>query len=109
MTVATIVISPTSRGSVTLASVDPFAMPVINPNFLQTELDLVRDTTTHHVSGMMLMDGFYQYIMAHAVKAVKQLFTAPAWSNFILGPYGDLAYTNTTTALDTFIRNHSAT
>ncbi|KAJ7790180.1 alcohol oxidase [Mycena olivaceomarginata] len=34
------VVSPNSRGSVTLNSTDPLAVPVINPNFFSSELDL---------------------------------------------------------------------
>jgi choline dehydrogenase-like flavoprotein len=37
--IVTCLITPTSRGTITLASNDPFAAPIIDPNFLSTDFD----------------------------------------------------------------------
>ena len=39
LSINTAVVTPTSRGSVRLASADPFASPLINPNFFNTTFD----------------------------------------------------------------------
>jgi hypothetical protein len=39
VSIVTALITPSSRGTVGLASKDPFAAPIINPNFLGTDFD----------------------------------------------------------------------
>ncbi|KAF8960242.1 hypothetical protein BDZ97DRAFT_1905968 [Flammula alnicola] len=73
MTIISALISPTSRGYVQLASSNPFAAPIINPNFLTTAFDV--------------------FAIREAVRAVKRFASAPAWSGYVIGPYGDLAGT----------------
>ncbi|TFK37749.1 aryl-alcohol oxidase-like protein [Crucibulum laeve] len=65
-----VVVSPTSRGSVTLASSDPFAAPLIDPNFYNTDLDL--------------------QVMLESIKASKRFISAKVWDGYIVKPYGDL-------------------
>ncbi|TFK37738.1 aryl-alcohol-oxidase from pleurotus Eryingii [Crucibulum laeve] len=63
--------SPTSRGSVTLNSSDPFANPIIDPNFLSTDWDLG--------------------VMVYAIRSALRFIKAQAWSGFVLGPFVDSA------------------
>ncbi|KAK7444019.1 hypothetical protein VKT23_015415 [Stygiomarasmius scandens] len=63
--------SPTSRGSITLSSSNPFSPPVIDVACLETLFDLLA--------------------MRAAVKAVLEYTSTPAWEGYILGPFTDLA------------------
>ncbi|KAJ7151935.1 alcohol oxidase [Mycena filopes] len=66
--IAALVVSPTSRGSITLTSTDPFSPPLINPNLLGTDIDLG--------------------IMREAAKSALRFVAARAWEsdNYILAP-----------------------
>ncbi|KAJ6494980.1 aryl-alcohol oxidase [Mycena vulgaris] len=77
------VVSPASRGSVTLNSNDPLATPLINPNLLGSKVDL--------------------FIMREAVKSALRFASAPAWANYVISPVG-LNFTSTDAELDDFIR-----
>ncbi|TBU21897.1 GMC oxidoreductase-domain-containing protein, partial [Dichomitus squalens] len=70
-TLLTVLVSPSSRGSVTLASADPFAKPVIDPNF--------RDTT------------FDVYAIRTAVRSAARFAAARAWNGFLTGQAGPFA------------------
>ena len=72
-------------GSITLASADPFAQPIINPNLLSSDVDLA--------------------VMREAVKRARAFVAAPAWSDFIVAEFGDFADTHTEEALNAFIRS----
>ncbi|KAF7357723.1 Pyranose dehydrogenase [Mycena venus] len=85
-TISTGVVSPSSRGSVTLNSTDPFDPPVINPNLLGSELDLS--------------------IMREAVRATQRFVAAPTLADYILSPIS-INDTASDTELDAFIRNHA--
>ncbi|KAJ7020245.1 alcohol oxidase [Mycena alexandri] len=82
------VVSPTSRGSVTLSSNDPFAAPIINPNLLGTDTDLS--------------------IMREAVKSALRFVAGPAWSNYIIAPVS-VNSSMTDAQLDDFIRENTGT
>ncbi|KAJ7131737.1 aryl-alcohol oxidase-like protein [Mycena crocata] len=82
-------LSPLSRGSVTLNSTDPFEAPLIDPGFLQNALDLA--------------------MMREGVKIVQKLVTAPTWSEYILGPYVPAANETSDANLDEFIRARTST
>ncbi|KAF7362801.1 Choline dehydrogenase, mitochondrial [Mycena venus] len=87
MSVIPVVVSPASRGSVTLDSNDPIADPLINPNLVGTEVDLV--------------------IMREAVKSAIRFTTAPAWKDYVISPFG---LNDTTDAgIDVFIRENAQT
>ncbi|OJT05516.1 Pyranose dehydrogenase 3, partial [Trametes pubescens] len=75
MTFFAALVTPTSRGSVTLASSDPFAAPIVNPNFLTTPFDIAA--------------------MRHAVRSIVRFASAPAWSGFLTGPAADFAAVDT--------------
>ncbi|KAF8199858.1 aryl-alcohol oxidase-like protein [Mycena galopus ATCC 62051] len=80
------VVSPTSRGSVTLSSSDPLSVPLIDPNFLGSEVDL--------------------FIMREALKSVFRVAAAPAWKNYIIAPFS-VNSTDTDAELDNFIRENT--
>ncbi|KAJ6498864.1 aryl-alcohol-oxidase from pleurotus Eryingii [Mycena sanguinolenta] len=82
------VVSPTSRGSVTLQSNDSLSDPLIDPNLLGTEVDL--------------------FIIREALKSALRFTTAPAWQNFVISPFG-VNSTDTDEELDGFIRENTAT
>ncbi|TFK37492.1 aryl-alcohol oxidase-like protein [Crucibulum laeve] len=82
--VAVALVSPTSRGSVTINSTNPFDPPLINPNFLNTEFDI--------------------FTMREAVRAARRFISAPAWSDYIISQVNNTA---TDTELDQYIRDGS--
>ncbi|KIJ36597.1 GMC oxidoreductase [Sphaerobolus stellatus SS14] len=75
ITVNTAVVSPSSKGSITLASADPFAFPNIDPGFFTSSLDVS--------------------IMIAAVRAVRQFLTASPWKGYITGRFGVMGAANT--------------
>ncbi|KAJ7879141.1 hypothetical protein B0H13DRAFT_2051662 [Mycena leptocephala] len=88
LSVTPAVVSPASRGSVTLNSRDPLAMPLINPNLLGSDVDV--------------------FIMREAVKSAMHFTTAPAWQNYVISPFG-LNYTSTDAEIDDFVRENGGT
>ncbi|KAJ7347025.1 hypothetical protein DFH08DRAFT_809779 [Mycena albidolilacea] len=75
-----------SRGSVTLHSADPFDPPVINPNLLGVELDLL--------------------IMRESMRSGQRFAAAPTFEDYILSPFS-IDDTASDTELDSYIRNHA--
>lgn len=106
LTITTALIAPTSRtyplnpqtshilttilpgGFVTITSSDPFAKPIINPHYLTSTFDI--------------------FALMSAVGSVKRYMAGTAWSDYIAGPYGDLAHTDTDEELEAFVRNNAA-
>ena len=58
-------VSPSSRGSVSINSSDPFATPLIDPNLLADDLDL--------------------YIVRQGIKAGMRYLSAPAFDGYFIG------------------------
>ncbi|KAF8199805.1 aryl-alcohol oxidase precursor [Mycena galopus ATCC 62051] len=87
-TISLAVVSPSSLGSLTINSTDPFDPPVINPNLLDAELDIL--------------------IMREAVRSAQRFAAAPNFANYILSAFS-INDTASDAELDTFIRNHSTT
>ncbi|KAJ6457713.1 alcohol oxidase [Mycena sanguinolenta] len=85
MTIIPTVVSPASRGSVTLQSNDSLSAPLINPNLLGSEVDLL--------------------LMREALKGALRFVTAPAWKNFVISPVG-VNSTDSDDELDNFIREN---
>ena len=56
MSINSVVVTPTSTGTVTLNSTDPFVFPIMNPNFLSTDFD--------------------QHVMVEAIRAARSFVTA---------------------------------
>ncbi|KAJ7733598.1 aryl-alcohol oxidase precursor [Mycena olivaceomarginata] len=87
-TISTGVVSPSARGSITLNSTDPFDPPVINPNLLGSELDLL--------------------IMREAVRSAQRFVAAPTLADYILSPFS-LNDTASDTEVDAYIHDHATT
>ncbi|KAF7376522.1 Aryl-alcohol oxidase [Mycena sanguinolenta] len=79
------VVSPASRGSLTLQSNDSLSAPLIDPNILGSEIDL--------------------FIMREALKSAFRFASAPAWQNFVISPFG-VNSTDSDDELDEFIREN---
>ncbi|KAF7375575.1 GMC oxidoreductase [Mycena sanguinolenta] len=80
------VLTPTSRGSVTLQSNNPFDPPLIDLGLLTTEFDL--------------------FTAREAINKAYRFVQAPVWKDYIIAPTVDLL-NMTTDALDEFIRNNA--
>lgn len=79
ITVSAIVVSPSSRGSVTLSSPhDPFSKPIIDPALLATPYD--------------------KAIMRQGIRNCVQFASAKAFSGYVLGPIPALANATTSDA-----------
>ncbi|KZV75245.1 GMC oxidoreductase [Peniophora sp. CONT] len=89
MSMGAVLVSPTSRGSVALASASAFDAPLIDPGFLKTESDLL--------------------ILTEAVKAAHRFTSSPAWSDYIIDSFGDSANTTSDAAIADYIRNVAET
>ncbi|KAI0720530.1 alcohol oxidase [Cerioporus squamosus] len=83
------VISPSARGNISLASPNPFAAPLINPNLLGTPTDLA--------------------IMRAAIRSARAFVSAPAWSGYILSEFGPSADAQTDDELDAFSGDNADT
>lgn len=79
-----------SGGSVQIGSTNPFAAPLINPNFLTTQVDI--------------------QILREGVRSVLQFVSAPAWATHVSGRFGTLfqgAVDDKT--IDAYVRNITTT
>lgn len=85
----TVLVSPSSRGSIKLRSNNPFDSPVIDPALLQTTTD--------------------KLAMRAAVKGATKFVTAPVWSGYILNRLGAFADATTDAKLDSFIASNAGT
>ncbi|KAJ6483607.1 alcohol oxidase [Mycena vitilis] len=84
MSMGIVVLNPTSRGSVTLQSNNPFDPPFIDPGFLKTDIDM--------------------YTAREGVKRAYRFVQAPVWQDYIIAPITDLSNLSTK-ALDVYIRD----
>ncbi|KAF8956200.1 hypothetical protein BDZ97DRAFT_1958944 [Flammula alnicola] len=85
LTVVASLLTPTSRGTIKLQSNNPFDKPLIDPRYLTTDFDI--------------------FTMREAVRAILRFVAAPAWSDYIIGPFGDLFAAATDDAsIDAYIR-----
>ena len=75
-----------TRGNLTLNSTNAFDYPIINPGLLSDN------------------GGFDIHTMREALKAGRRFLSAPAWSNWIVGEYGDSAAAQTDAEIEAFIR-----
>ncbi|KAK7015574.1 hypothetical protein VNI00_019068 [Paramarasmius palmivorus] len=81
----TIVVSPASRGAVSLRSSNPLDHPRIQLNLLASEFDMVA--------------------MRHAVRSVQRFMSSPVWDGFLIRPAFSA---NTDEELDRYIRSSAA-
>lgn len=89
MTIASNLITPTSRGSITLASTNPFDAPYIDPALLNSDFDI--------------------FTIREGVKAALRFAAAPAWKDYVIEPFGALAEAKTDAQIEAYARNHAAT
>ncbi|KAF8075341.1 aryl-alcohol oxidase precursor [Lyophyllum atratum] len=85
----TVLVSPSSRGSVKLRTNDPFTPPLIDPGLLKTDFD--------------------KLIMREAIKGVKRFAQAPAWNGYVLGPAGTFANATDDASIDAYAANNAGT
>ncbi|KAF8066690.1 pyranose dehydrogenase, partial [Lyophyllum atratum] len=86
--ITAVVVTPVSRGSVSLRSANPLDPPLINPAYLTSEFDL--------------------FAMREAVQSANRFVSAPAWDNYVIGPAGDLANaTDSNQSLEEYIRKNA--
>ncbi|KAI0687613.1 alcohol oxidase [Cytidiella melzeri] len=88
-TATTVVISPSSRGTISLNSTDPFDAPVIQPAFLSTGFDI--------------------FTMRESIKAARRFAAAPAWKDWIVAEFGALSQAQTDAEIDQYVRNNAVT
>jgi choline dehydrogenase len=89
LTVSNIVASPSSRGSISLTSPDPWVQPVIDLNMLSTDFDI--------------------FCMREAVKISREFLRLPSLAQFVVGPYGGLSDEMTDEELEEYIRVRTGT
>ncbi|KAJ7164502.1 aryl-alcohol oxidase [Mycena filopes] len=87
MDIAGVVVTPISRGSVTINSSNPLDPPLIDPAFFTSEFDL--------------------YVAREAIKKAQHFVTAPVWRDYILAQTVDMS-NFTTEQLNQFIRGSAA-
>ncbi|KAF8645738.1 hypothetical protein AX16_007606 [Volvariella volvacea WC 439] len=80
--IGTAVVSPVSRGSITLQSSNPLDPPLIDPNLLGSDFDL--------------------FVMREAIRAARRFLTAPVWSDYVIAP---LTNATTDAELNDYIRS----
>ncbi|KAG5351591.1 hypothetical protein C0989_005670 [Termitomyces sp. Mn162] len=86
---STSVTSPVSRGTLKLASSDPFDAPLIDPALLKEESDRI--------------------VMREAIKHVLAFTNAPIWDGFIVAPSGGLQNATTDEKIDEYISAAAST
>ncbi|KAG6879365.1 hypothetical protein C0992_003283 [Termitomyces sp. T32_za158] len=89
LALTTIVVSPSSRGSIKLRSNNPFDAPLIDPALLKTDVD--------------------KLIMREAIKSAVKFTSAPAWNSYIIGSAAGLAANETDAALDAYTAANAGT
>ncbi|KAJ3564746.1 hypothetical protein NP233_g8094 [Leucocoprinus birnbaumii] len=82
-----LMISPASRGSVKIQSNNPFDSPLIDPNFLGSELDVL--------------------LMREGINAGLRFADAPSLKNITTGILGPLANITSDDEMEAFIRNNA--
>ncbi|KAF8188674.1 hypothetical protein BJ912DRAFT_1022454 [Pholiota molesta] len=75
-------------GTIKIRSTNPFDAPLIDPNMLTTDFDITA--------------------MRESVKAIKQFVTAPAWSDYVIAPVGNLSATSDA-GIDAYVRQGTTT
>ncbi|KAH9481208.1 Pyranose dehydrogenase 1 [Psilocybe cubensis] len=79
LTVVTVPSTPTSRGTVTLRSNNPYELPIVDPQYLTTAFDISA--------------------AAESVKGALRFISAPAWSRYVTGNFSQALATATNDSL----------
>ena len=85
----TILVSPTSRGSITLNSSSPFDASLIDPGFLTTKVDLET--------------------IVSAVQVLNRFFTAKTWEAYIIAPGERSPNYSDRGSIETYVRENAVT
>src|SRR5258708_35731707 len=75
-------------GSIVLASRNPFVPPKIDPALLNSDFDI--------------------FTICQGVKAALRFVSAPAWKDYVIGPYGALAEAKTDAQIEAYARSQAA-
>ncbi|KAF8192528.1 hypothetical protein BJ912DRAFT_1095103 [Pholiota molesta] len=86
-TIVTVLVNPTSRGTVKIRSTNPFDKPIIDPRFLTTDFDVA--------------------VMRESVKSTRRFVSAPAWADYVIGPI--VPGLDTDDEIDNFVRTTTTT
>ncbi|KAF9002479.1 hypothetical protein BDQ17DRAFT_1425803 [Cyathus striatus] len=84
-----VLLTPASRGSVSLKSNDPFDVPLIDLAYFKDDIDLL--------------------IMKEAIASAERFFAGPTWKDIILGSQGEFSNVTDDLSLVQFIRENSDT
>jgi hypothetical protein len=84
ISIITNVISPIARGTVALASSDPFTLPLVNPNVLGSHFDV--------------------HVLVYALKAIQRFANAKSFKDYIIGRSGAFSEANTDAELEAYAR-----
>lgn len=76
-------------GSITLASANPFDAPNIDPALLNSDFDI--------------------FTIREGVKAALRFAAAPAWQDYVIGPFGTLADAKTDAQIESYARSNAVT
>ena len=82
-------LSLNAGGSVKLQSTNPFDFPIIDPQYFAEPYDV--------------------YAGIQAIKAAQTFLSAPAWQDYIVGPYGPTANLTTDAAIQEYIETYGST
>ncbi|KAJ7870642.1 aryl-alcohol oxidase [Mycena olivaceomarginata] len=88
MNIGAVMVTPLSRGSITLNSSNALVPPLIDPQFLASDFDL--------------------FVVRDGLKRAQRFVTAPVFKDYILAPTVNIANL-TSDELDRFIRNSAGT
>ncbi|KAJ8517250.1 hypothetical protein ONZ45_g5543 [Pleurotus djamor] len=89
ISILTAVVSPASRGTVSLASKDPLAKPLVNPSIFSNAFDSMA--------------------MVQAMKDAREFISGPEWTGFVADAIGGISSNPTDEELLTYARNVSVT
>jgi len=84
ISILSVVVSPLSRGSVTLSSSDPFAQPIIDPGFLTNDFDI--------------------FAMVQSMKDAQYLIKNGPMSTIVTAPFAELANATTDETMAIYAR-----
>ncbi|KAF7342543.1 GMC oxidoreductase [Mycena sanguinolenta] len=88
MNIGTVMVTPISRGTITLNSSNPLDPPLINPQYLTSDFDI--------------------FVLRDALNRAQKFVTAPVWKDYIIAPTVNIA-NFTSDELDQFIRTNAGT
>ncbi|KAJ7481277.1 hypothetical protein B0H11DRAFT_1724260 [Mycena galericulata] len=85
--IASGVVSPVSRGSVTLNSSDPLSDPLIDLNFFDSEVDF--------------------FILREGIRSLLRFASQPQWADYVISPI-TVHSTSTDAELDNYVRANAS-